>query len=161
MRTSTVGSTTRMDDARYGGLVLLDNSAWARVGLGRLRGADSDRFEQAVRADELVVCAPFALEALYSARSAGDFRRLSAELAGFRQASADHRTWGIAATAQSALAADPAVSHRVKPIDLLLAAVADQRALGVLHYDHDYDTIAAHTPLTFRSVWIAPRGSLE
>ena len=49
------------------------------------------------------------------------------------------------------------------PLDLhhRLAAVADQQALGVLHYDHDYDTIAAHTPLTFRSVWIAPRGTLE
>jgi predicted nucleic acid-binding protein len=150
-----------MADAGYGGPVLLDNSAWARVGLGRLRGTDHDRFERAVRADELAVCPPFALEALYSARGPEDYRQLAAELGGFRQVPANERTWQIAAAAQSALAADPRVSHRVKPIDLLVAAVADQHALGVLHYDHDYDTIRDHTPLTIRSIWIAPRGSLE
>jgi predicted nucleic acid-binding protein len=149
-----------MADTGYGGQVLLDNSAWARVGLSRLPAADRDRFEHGVRADELVVCPPFALEALYSARGPQDYRQLAAELSGFREVPANQRTWQIAAEAQAALAADVAVSHRVKPIDLLLAAVADQHALGILHYDHDYDTIDDHTPLTFRSIWVAPRGSL-
>jgi hypothetical protein len=45
----------------YGGGVLLDNSAWARIGLGRLESADKVRFEEAVRADNVFVCAPFAL----------------------------------------------------------------------------------------------------
>jgi predicted nucleic acid-binding protein len=144
----------------YGGPVLLDNSAWARVGLGRLSEADLTRWEAAVRADEVVISPPFALEALYSARDAHDFRRLAEELSGFRRLGADDRTWRLAADAQAALAADPAVSHRVKPIDLLLAAVADQNAVGVLHYDHDYDTIRAHTPLIYRSVWIAERGGI-
>jgi predicted nucleic acid-binding protein len=53
------------------------------------------------------------------------------------------------------------VSHRVKPIDLLLAAIADQNAFAVLHYDHDYDIIREHSPLAFRSVWIAERGSIS
>jgi predicted nucleic acid-binding protein len=150
-----------MAEDGYGARVLLDNSAWACVGLGGLRGADRERFERAVRIDELVVCPPFALEALHSARGPEDFKQLAAELGGFRHVPADRRTWQIAAEAQAALAADPAVSHRVKPIDLLIAAVADQHALGVLHYDHDYDTISEKTPLTFRSVWIAPRGSID
>jgi hypothetical protein len=30
----------------------------------------------------------------------------------------------------------------------------------VLHYDHDYDTIAAQTDLRFASVWLAQRGDL-
>lgn len=144
----------------YGGGVLLDNSAWARVGLGRLQPEDQERFAEAVRGDEIIVSAPFALEALYSARDADDFRELAEELGGFREVGADDRTWRLAAQAQAALAASPAVSHRVKPIDLLLAAVADQHALGVLHYDHDYDTIREHSPLAFRSVWIAERGSI-
>jgi predicted nucleic acid-binding protein len=147
-------------DSGYGGPVLLDNSAWARVGLGRLHGDTRDRWEQAVLADEVLVCPPFALEAMYSARDARDFSGLAAELRGFRQVAADEQTWERAADAQASLAADPAVSHRVKPLDLLIAAVADQHALGVLHYDHDYDTIRAHTPLRFHSAWIAPRGSL-
>jgi predicted nucleic acid-binding protein len=144
----------------YGGGVLLDNSAWARVGLHRLQPQDRERWEAAVRDDEIIVSPPFALEALYSARDADDFRQLAEELGGFRQAGTNDRSWRMAAEAQASLAADPAVSHRVKPIDLLLAAVADQYAVGVLHYDHDYDTIREHSPLAFRSVWIAERGSI-
>lgn len=145
----------------YGGGVLLDNSAWARVGLGRLGPADLRRFEHAVRADDVYVCDPFALEALYSARDAAAYEALHGELRGFRAAPGDGRTWQLAAQAQRALAADRAVSHRVKPIDLLIAAVADQHALGVLHYDRDYDVIRERSPLAFRSVWVAERGSID
>jgi predicted nucleic acid-binding protein len=148
-------------DGGYGGGVLLDNSAWARLGLGRLRPADQQRFDDAVRADQLVVCPPFALEALYSARDAADHRALQTELGGFCAAVADGRTWQLAARAQQALAQDRAVSHRVKPIDLLIAAIADQHALGILHYDRDYDVILEHSPLTFRSVWVADRGTID
>jgi predicted nucleic acid-binding protein len=144
----------------YGGAVVVDNSAWVRVGLGRLEPQDLERWEAAVRGDEIIVSPPFALEALYSARDADDFRGLAEELGGFRQVRANDRTWELAAEAQAALAADSAVSHRVKPIDLLLAAVADQQAVGVLHYNHDYDTIREHSPLAFRSVWVAERGSI-
>jgi predicted nucleic acid-binding protein len=55
----------------------------------------------------------------------------------------------------------PGVSHRVKPVDLLIAAVASSEGLGVLHYDGDYDTIAEHTSLRFASVWVAPQGSID
>ena len=107
-----------------------------------------------------MVCPPFALEALYSARDARGYGQLAEELLGFHEVGADALTWRSAADAQAALAADSAVSHRVKPIDLLLAAIADQHGVGVLHYDHDYDTIRAHTPLSYRSVWVAERGSM-
>jgi len=33
-------------------------------------------------------------------------------------------------------------------------------ALGVLHYDHDYDLISERTDLSYESVWVAPRGSI-
>jgi predicted nucleic acid-binding protein len=144
----------------FGERVLLDNSAWARVGLRRLRPHDHEQWEAAVRNDEIVVSPPFRLEALYSARDADDFRELAEELSGFRQVGANSQTWRLAAEAQAALASDPAVSHRVKPIDLLLAAIASQNGVGVLHYDHDYDIIREHSPLMFRSVWIAARGSV-
>jgi predicted nucleic acid-binding protein len=141
--------------------VLLDNSAWARIGLGRLEAADRVRFEEAVRADEVFVCAPFALEALYSARDGSGYRALQNELRGFRGAVGNEQTWQVAMQAQQALAEDRAVSHRVKPIDLLIAAIADQHALGVLHYDRDYDVIREHTPLAFRSTWVAARGTID
>ncbi len=62
--------------------------------------------------------------------------------------------------AQAELASAPGISHRVKPVDLLIAATAAAAGLGVLHYDRDYDTIAEHTSLSFASVWVAPRGSI-
>jgi predicted nucleic acid-binding protein len=46
----------------------------------------------------------------------------------------------------------------VKPQDLLIAAAAQDAAVGVLHYDSDFDTLA--TVLSFESRWIAPAGSL-
>ncbi len=89
-----------------------------------------------------------------------NYRLLAEELGGFRQLNGDGQTWQLATAAQAALAADPGVSHRVKPTDLLLAAIADQNAVGILHYDHDYDIIRGHAPVADRSVWIAERGSI-
>lgn len=149
------------DGAGYGGAVRMDNSAWARIGLGRVTGGAAERFFTAVRSDEVLVSPPFALEALYSARDARAYRALAEELSALPQAGADAGTWRLAARAQQALADDPAVLHRVKAMDLLIAAIADRSASGVLHYDHDYDVISAHTPLSFRSLWVAERGSLE
>jgi predicted nucleic acid-binding protein len=50
--------------------------------------------------------------------------------------------------------------HRLPPVDLLIAALADRHGLGILHYDHDYDLIAEKTDLRFDSVWLADRGTL-
>ena len=50
--------------------------------------------------------------------------------------------------------------HRIPPADLLLAALAERHQLGILHYDRDYDLIAARTDLLFASEWLAPAGSL-
>jgi hypothetical protein len=50
--------------------------------------------------------------------------------------------------------------HRVPPIDLLVAALADRNQLGIVHYDGDYDLISESTDLNFQSVWLAPRGAL-
>lgn len=69
-------------------------------------------------------------------------------------------TLRLAIEAQARLAQAPGVSHRVKPIDLLLAVIAHEHGLGVVHYDHDYDTIAAHSGLRLRSVWITARGTV-
>jgi predicted nucleic acid-binding protein len=50
--------------------------------------------------------------------------------------------------------------HRLPPVDLLVAAIADRHGLGVLHYDRDYDLLAEKTDLDVGSVWLAPAGSL-
>ena len=50
--------------------------------------------------------------------------------------------------------------HRLPPVDLIIAALADRHELGVLHCDHDYDLIADKTDLAFDSVWFTDRGTL-
>jgi predicted nucleic acid-binding protein len=145
----------------YGQALLLDNSAWARALDGRLTGPPRKRFDAALTAGELWTCPPTLLEMLYSARDDDQFTAITSELSALMHAPLSADAAAHALTAQAQLAATPGVSHRVKPVDLLIAAVAGTAELGVLHYDHDYDTIAQHTPLAFPSVWVAPRGSID
>jgi predicted nucleic acid-binding protein len=50
--------------------------------------------------------------------------------------------------------------HRsARVVDLLLAATAEAYGLTVLHYDSDYDLIAAATGQPCE--WVVPRGSVD
>lgn len=84
---------------------------------------------------------------------------LAEELAALPLLELDHAAIDGALQAQGKLATNRRISHRVKPVDLLVAAVADRHGAAVLHYDSDYDLIAKHTDLRFDSVWAAKRGS--
>jgi len=50
-------------------------------------------------------------------------------------------------------------SHRGRKIPDLLIAAAEELDLGVLHYDADFDFIAAVTGQ--RCQWVVPAGSLD
>jgi predicted nucleic acid-binding protein len=101
------------------------------------------------------------LEMRYSARDGRDFELLSEELDALPLLELDTTAIHRSLDAQEQLAARPDVSHRVKPIDLLVAAVAERHAAVVLHYDADYELLATHTDLAFESVWAAKRGSIN
>jgi predicted nucleic acid-binding protein len=145
----------------YRQALLLDNSAWARAMDGRLLGQPRKRFDAALTAGELWSCPPTLLEMLYSARDEGQFAAIRNELRALLHAPLSADAAAQALVAQAEFAAAPGVSHRVKPVDLLIAAVAASAELGVLHYDRDYEAIAEHTSLVFPSVWVAPRGSID
>lgn len=144
----------------YGRALLLDHSVWARLLDGRLGGAHRKNFDAALVAGELWTCPPTLLEMLYSARDEHDFAAVAEELDALPHAPLTATAAAAAVAAQAELAAAPGVSHRVKPVDLLIAAIAHSEGLGVLHHDRDYDTIARHTSLAFGSVWAGERGSL-
>jgi predicted nucleic acid-binding protein len=144
----------------YSRALLLDNSAWARLLDGRLAGSPRETFEAALTAGQLWTCPPTLLEMLYSARDGDQFAAIAEELDALPHAPLTAEAAARALTAQAELAATAGSSHRVKPVDLLIAAVAATEQLGVLHYDHDYDVIAEYTSLSFASVWVAPRGTL-
>ncbi len=96
----------------------------------------------------------------YSARDSKAFSLTAKRLDALPHAPLNAEAAAAALTAQAELAAAAGISHRVKPVDLLIASIASTQDLGVLHYDHDYDTIEQHTALSFGSIWAAPRGSI-
>jgi predicted nucleic acid-binding protein len=69
----------------------------------------------------------------------------------------------LAAEAQRDLArARPDGLHRsIHPLDFVLAAIAHEHRIAVLHYDSDFDEIKSHTNLDFDSRWLAARNSLR
>ena len=138
--------------------LLLDNSAWARLADPALPQERLTEIADAIEAGRIGGCLPILLEAGYSARDARDHDGLLDALLALPQFEIDASVERRAVEAQRQLA--HVGQHRVPPVDLLVAAIADRHGLGVLHYDHDYDLLAEKTDLEFESVWLAPRGAL-
>lgn len=104
------------------------------------------------------MCLPFLLEAGYSARSAADRKALMSRFEQLPRIPIDAEVEALALAAQRQLA--EVGHHRLAPADLIIAACAHRAEASVLHYDSDYDVLAAHTELDFDSTWLAPAGSL-
>ncbi len=138
--------------------LLLDNSAWARLGDRSLSASRAEEIATALEDGRIAVCLPFLLEAGYSARGPTDHAVLLEELLALPVLSIDETIERRAIDAQGQLGR--AAHHRLPPVDLILAAVCDRHRLGVLHYDADYDVLRSKTDLRFESVWLSPRGSL-
>jgi predicted nucleic acid-binding protein len=137
---------------------LLDNSAWVRLGDAAVTDDRAAELAAALEAGDVATCLPFLLEAGYSARNARDHEELTDELLALPHFHIDQTVERRAVDAQRQLAR--AGHHRLPPVDLLVAAIADRHDLAVLHYDHDYDVIADKTDLAFDSEWLVPRGTL-
>jgi predicted nucleic acid-binding protein len=139
-------------------VLLIDNSAWARLASPRLPGDRVEQVAQWIEAAELATCLPFVLEAGYSARSASDHDRVVADLIMLPWVEITPAISRLAIRAQGELAR--VGRHRVPPTDLVIAACAHSEGAGVLHYDRDYDLIARHSGLDFESEWLAAAGSV-
>ena len=138
--------------------LLLDNSAWARLSHPSVPQHRADEIADALEERRVAVCLPFLLEAGYSARDAGDHSELLEELPALPLLQIDEEVERRALDVQRQLALFG--HHRLPPVDLILAAIADRHEVGVLHYDSDYDILTSKTDLRFQSVWLAPRGTL-
>jgi predicted nucleic acid-binding protein len=97
------------------------------------------------------------LEVGYSARSAKEWDQLVASLGAFElvETTADHVR--RARQVQRLLAAKHQRGRKIP--DLLIAAAAEARNLVVLHYDADFDRIAAVTGQPVE--WIVTAGSVD
>lgn len=138
--------------------LLIDNSAWARLAQPGLSERRADEIATQWEAGGIAVCLPFLLEAGYSARSAREHGEVLERLRALPYAAIHEEVEQRAIDAQRQLAR--AGHHRLPPVDVLIAALADRHGLGILHYDADYELISSSTDLGFESVWLAERGSL-
>jgi predicted nucleic acid-binding protein len=138
--------------------LLLDNSAWARLGDASVPQHRADEIADALEERRVATCLPFLLEAGCSARSASEHSELIEELLALPLLQIDEEVECRALDVQRQLALSG--HHRLPPVDLILTAIADKNGRGVLHYDSDYDVLSSKTDLRFRSVWLAPRGTL-
>jgi predicted nucleic acid-binding protein len=133
-----------------GGAFIADTSAWQ---LAR-HVAVAAEWSAAVRAGQIATTPIVRLELLQSTRDGAEFDAWTERLAELRDIPITRSVTNAAERAYRDLAHVHPLFHRsVKLPDLLVAAAAQDAAVGVLHYDKDFDTLA--TVLGFESRWIA------
>ena len=114
---------------------------------------------RSVAADEVALSAPILLEYLNGARSLKEYDRFDLGLRAARLVRTTTEDWDRALTVHRALAGTgPGHQRSVRLPDLIIAAAAEREALPIVHYDEDYDRIAAITGQPTR--WVVPRGSI-
>jgi hypothetical protein len=133
---------------------LADTSVFARLSKPAVAASFAPRAAQG----RVGLCAPVVFELGHSARTRDDYLSLTDRLAAFPSlpvTDADHlRTLDV----QARLRANG--QHRaVSLVDALVAAVAETRGLTVLHYDSDFELVAAVTGQDHE--WVVERGTAD
>jgi predicted nucleic acid-binding protein len=132
---------------------LVDTSVLTRLGRPEVRAAIQPRVERR----ELARTGISDLEVGYSARGGSEWDKLAEALQLFDliETTSDH--FRRAKQVQRLLAAKHQRGRKIP--DLLIAAAAEAEGLIVLHYDADFDRIAAVTAQP--TEWIVPPGSVD
>ena len=109
----------------------------------------------ALTADEVALSEPILIEYLNGARNAAEYDRIELALRAARMVETTPADWQQALSVHRELARRPGHQRSVRLPDLIIAAVATREGLQVVHYDADYDRIAAITGQATR--WVIPR----
>ncbi|MGH3739006.1 MAG: PIN domain nuclease [Micromonosporaceae bacterium] len=115
------------------------------------------RFEELLLEGRLAACQMAALEYLNNAPSPNAYETLWGFVHGQRWIDVTTSAMDRALETHRTLARASQHRHFALP-DLIIAATAEQAGAVVLHYDVDYDRIAAVTGQP--TEWVVPRGSL-
>jgi predicted nucleic acid-binding protein len=132
---------------------LLDTSVLTRL----RRPAIRDALEPKAQRGELARAGISDLEIGYSARNAAEWDQLAGALEIFELVETTAEHVRRARQVQRLLAAGHQRGRKVP--DLLVAAAAEARGLTVVHYDTDFDQIAAVTGQSCE--WVVPAGSVD
>jgi predicted nucleic acid-binding protein len=134
---------------------LADKSALTRQAT---RPEVRDVIEALLLAGRIATCGIVDLELLYSAPTRERYRELKSALDSMPRCSVNDAVVDRAIEVQGLLA--ELSQHRAVPLpDLIVAACAELGGLTVLHYDADYDRIAAVTGQ--QTQWVVARGSVS
>ena len=132
---------------------LIDKSALARM----QHPAVEARLAPIIESGEAATCSMVDLEVLHSTRNREEHSRVRARRAlAYRKVDLTEAVFNRAIDVQGLLAGRG--RHRLPMPDLIIAAAAEAARMTVLHYDADFDTIAAVTGQDME--WVVPRGSL-
>ncbi len=133
---------------------LADKSALTRL----YHEAVARRLGPMIEAGLVGTCGIIELEVRYSARSHAEYEEVAGDRAlGYEWFPMPDEVWDRALDVQRALSAHGQL-RTVNFPDLLIAAIAERHGLVVVHYDADYDRIAAVTDQPVE--WVSPAGSL-
>jgi hypothetical protein len=135
---------------------LFDTGAWTWVRDRRFPELAA-WFNTAVEAGLVLACDLVILELTRLAPNERRAREVADRLAAFEAIPMSTELWGRARETQLALAAS-SDHRRVPSADLLLAAAAEEAGVALVHYDRDYERIAAASGL--RQEWLVPDGTL-
>lgn len=133
--------------ARY----LADKSALARFRVPAVNA----RLRPLLEDGDLATCAIVDLEVLYSSRNLADYEEILLERASLEVAPITQEVMSMAVDLQHELARRG--QHRVPIPDLIISAAASHSSLVVLHYDADFERIAAVGGASHE--WVVPQGS--
>lgn len=121
-----------------GRLYVADTSAWMRS----TEPGVAAEWDAATLAGQILTTPVVVMELLYSARDAEDFASREARLDALREAPLSRGAVDAARSAMRELAQAGPLHHRVPVTDLLIAAAAAERGVGVLHCDRHYGRLA-------------------
>jgi hypothetical protein len=131
---------------------LVDKSALARQHLQPV----AERVLPLTSLGLVSTCAVIDLEVLYSARNRSEYLEMAAERCRLPSVEINSRVTARSLAVQGQLARKG--RHRLPIPDLLIAAAAEVNNLVLLHYDADFDRIAAVTGQ--ETEWVVPKGSV-
>jgi predicted nucleic acid-binding protein len=131
---------------------LLDTSVLKRLRDPRVRELIESLTQRALVARS-TICD---LEVGYSARNGAEWEQLSDALQAFTSVETTAGHVRRAIQVQRLLAIRSERGRKIP--DLLIAATAEEQGMAVLHYDHDFDLIAAVTGQPVQ--WVVPAGEI-
>ena len=114
-------------------------------------------FNTEVRSGRVLLCDQIMLELIRLAPNETRAHELAGRLGAFDAVMMPHDVWSRARAVQLAIAGS-GDHRRVPPADLLIAATAERAGVPLVHYDQDYERIAAVTRQPH--LWFVAPGAL-